>query len=79
MVYYGIIEYLDNLDLPIVVHQALEASQRAILPLVNGLFGIQSRSRVPYFSGRARTVWPWEPRPVGQLGPAGARLGYIHI
>lgn len=41
VVYYDIIECLDNLDLLIAEHQTLEASERAILPLVNGLFDIQ--------------------------------------
>lgn len=41
VVYYDIIECLDNLDLLIAEHQALEASERVILPLVNGLFDIQ--------------------------------------
>lgn len=41
MVYYDIIECLDNLNRLIVEHQALEATERAILPIVNGLFDIQ--------------------------------------
>lgn len=41
MVYYDIIECLDNLNRLIVEHQALEATERAMLPIVNGLFDIQ--------------------------------------
>jgi len=38
MVYCDIVECLDNLDLLIAEYQALEATERAILPLVDGLF-----------------------------------------
>lgn len=38
MVYCDIVECLDNLDLLIAEYQALEATERAIIPLVDGLF-----------------------------------------
>lgn len=45
--YYDILEYLDNLDPLIAVHQALEAPERVILPRINRLFDIQPRSPFP--------------------------------
>lgn len=41
MVYEDIVECLNNLDLLIAEYQALEATEKAILPLVNGLFDIE--------------------------------------
>nr|AKP95618.1 hypothetical protein [Penicillium nordicum] len=41
MVYYDILESLKNLEQLKVEHQALEASEKALLPLVNGVLDIQ--------------------------------------